>query len=129
MNWEWCECTSQAFLQQASRIDPEKGVTHSLKEITLNSLRRCEDAIQAFKQAILLDPENGITHYLKEKPLNDLRYYEDVIQVFEQTIQLDSEKGVTHSLKGITLTNLGHDDTASIALKKANDFDNLQQVG
>ena len=97
---------SIACFDRALEIEPDHDNAWILKGISLNNLKRYDDAIACFDRALEIKPDFAIAWNNKGLSLLNLKRYEEAIACYDRALEIKPDHVIAWYNKGISLLNL-----------------------
>ena len=105
--------------QQTVRSNSDEALAQYHRGVSLSTLNRYEEALEAFAQAMRLDPHHALTHLNRGIALNALNRYAEAISAYNETIRLDPQHALAYYNLGVLLHDQGHYKEAISAFEQA----------
>lgn len=96
-----------SIADSADRLDMINSIIERTRAVTLNKLRRFDEAEQSFIRALELEPTDDVAMRQYASFLDDQAKYEESYALYEKAIIMDSEDGRTFISLGIHILNRG----------------------
>lgn len=85
----------------------QMALCHKNKGLTLYSLNRLEEALDAYAKSIQLNPRESNTHYCRAIALHKLKKYTESLRSYDQAIEIDPKNADAWKVRKNSLILLG----------------------
>jgi tetratricopeptide (TPR) repeat protein len=109
-------------IEKMIQLQPDSAVNWVAKGQVLFTLKRYDEAVQAFNKANILDPKRPDVWVMKGQALYTLKRYDEAAKTYDKANILDPKRAVVWEMKAEALYKMGKLDDALISLNKEIDL-------